>query len=350
MQFNKKQRDGILSLLVVILFFQVLIFSLPYIRSYNYVINSKEDYYNKILDSLKLISKEKDRNYFKFNPNKLSYNSWCYFNLEQSQLYSLDSFRSKNQFTSKQQVKNILKLDDSIFSILDTLMYFPKVYKTRQVFIKKEVHYSNFNPNSYSEEDWISIGFSVKQANVIFDYIKVRGGIKEKKELKDIFVIDDEKYNQLKKYVKIPEQTEAEIEKVVTLNTATIQDFKNIKGIGEVYSKIIVDFRNRLGGFKYYYQLKETNVVDSLLYEVLMKEFPLEKDFKVNKININKATVEELQSHPYIGYKLANSIVDFRTNFRDFKSLDELKNIEVISDAYFDKIKLYLTLDKSEVK
>ena len=347
MKFNKKQRIGLIVLISVIISVQLVILNFDYFQSSTV---SKErniqlEYYNRVIDSLKENSSHATNKYFKFNPNKLSYNSWSYFGLSISQLYSLDSFRTTGEFFSKLQVKEVLRLNDSVYNVIDTLMYFPKVYASNRFSEKQKINYSYFNPNEYSKVDWMRLGFSEKQSEVIFNYINVRGGLKSKQELKDIFVINAEKYKELEPFVTIPDVVENTHIIEVTLNTATIEDFKTINGIGEVYSKIIVDYRNSLGGFKYYYQLKETKIVDSTLYELIKKKFPLEKEFAVRKIGVNTATFEELKSHPYISWRLATSIVDFRTNFRNFNSLEELKNIEVISDAYFDKIELYLTLD-----
>ncbi|MCK5906516.1 MAG: helix-hairpin-helix domain-containing protein [Flavobacteriales bacterium] len=347
MKFNKKQRIGLIVLISVIISIQLVILNFDDFQSSTISKERKAqlEYYNSVIDSLKENSSQTANEYFRFNPNKLSYNSWSYFGLSTSQLYSLDSFRATGEFFSKLQVKEVLRLNDSVYNVIDTLMYFPKVYASNSYSKKQKINYSDFNPNEYTKEDWIRMGFSEKQSEVIFNYINVRGGLKSKDELKDIFVINTEKYKELEPFVNIPEVV-GNIQKLeVTLNTANVEDFKTINGIGEVYSKIIVDYRNSLGGFKHYYQLKEIKILDSTLYEIIKKEFPLNKDFTVRKISVNTATFEELKNHPYISWRLANSIVDFRTNFRDFNSLEELKNIEVISDAYFDKIELYLTLD-----
>ena len=347
MKFNKKQRIGIIVLISIIISIQFVILNLQGLKdlSISKVNSERLDYYNSLIDSLKQTSLNKDIKYFKFNPNKLSYNSWSFFGLTSSQLYSLDSFRSKKSFSSKLEVKDILGLNDSIFKVIDTLMYFPKTYSSKSFSQRPKIKYSDFNPNTYKVNDWEKLGFSAKQSEVIFNYIKVRGGVKSKEELKDIFVISNKKYKEFEPFVKLPEVV-IEVPVVeVSLNSATVKDFESIRGIGEVYSKIIVDYRKRLGGFKFYYQLKETNVVDSTTYEFIRNKFPLEKDFAVRKLNINTASFEELKNHPYISWRLAQSIVDFRTNFRDFNSLEELKNIEVISDAYFNKIELYLTLE-----
>jgi len=350
MKFNKMQRTGLFVLIVLIVILQFVIAKVDFVN--NNAENDEQrnllEFYNKQLDSLQFDAENKKnkKEYFKFNPNILSYDSWSYLGLSTKQLYRLDSFKLKGNFTTSLQVKNILKLNDSIFNIIDTLMYFSQKSFYKENFYQKEkINYLYFDPNKFEAEDWKQYGFSEKQAKIIVSYKNKIGGFKKANDLKEVFVINEKKYLELESYIQIADNIEDSLNsKIISLNTATAEDFKKIKGIGEVYSKIIVDYREKLGGFVYYYQLKETKIVDSLLYETIKTTFSLNKKFKPRTININKATLDQLKSHPYISWRLAEGIVEFRENFRDFESLGELKNIEQISDAYFDKIKLYLTV------
>ena len=64
----------------------------------------------------------------------------------------------------------------------------------------------------------------------------------------------------------------------------------------------------------------------------------------VKKLNINTATKDELKTHPYIKWNLANAIVEYRNQQGGFKSLDDLKNIAIIDEATFERIAHYLSL------
>lgn len=62
------------------------------------------------------------------------------------------------------------------------------------------------------------------------------------------------------------------------------------------------------------------------------------------KININKATIEDLQTISGIGPSLAQKIISYRTSIGKFNSLEELKNVSGIGDKKYEAIKEYIVL------
>lgn len=60
---------------------------------------------------------------------------------------------------------------------------------------------------------------------------------------------------------------------------------------------------------------------------------------KTGKININKATVEELTKLNGVGEVTAQSIVDYRDAVGKFNSIEDIKNVEGIGDKTFEKFK-----------
>ena len=57
------------------------------------------------------------------------------------------------------------------------------------------------------------------------------------------------------------------------------------------------------------------------------------------------AGVEILRQHPYIRWKLANVIVQYRQQHGPFASIQELANVSVISPELYQKIAPYLSLE-----
>ncbi len=66
---------------------------------------------------------------------------------------------------------------------------------------------------------------------------------------------------------------------------------------------------------------------------------------RIRKININRTEINEFRKHPYINYKEAKMIVNYRTQHGDFKSLKDIQKIKPISPEKFRKIAPYLRMN-----
>jgi competence protein ComEA len=61
-------------------------------------------------------------------------------------------------------------------------------------------------------------------------------------------------------------------------------------------------------------------------------------------VNLNTASVTELQELPGIGAKVAARIVDYRTKKGPFKKIEELMNVQGIGEKSFLKLRAQLTV------
>lgn len=218
----------------------------------------------------------------------------------------------------------------------------------------------DFNPNTLGVESWKEFGLSEKQARSLLNYKELIGGFKSKEQFKKVYVINAELHEQLAPHILLPD-TIANSVKVfpkwenkkyekkvrtypkIDINEADTASFKRLYGIGDFLADMIVKRREELGGFVSKDQLKE---VYGLKEETLTR-LDTQLVFvptKIRKLSINTATKEELKAHPYLYWKHANAIVNYRKQHGEYKALEELKNIVLINDSIFQKVKPYLEL------
>ena len=84
------------------------------------------------------------------------------------------------------------------------------------------------------------------------------------------------------------------------------------------------------------------------VFSVHVQAYPETSD---KKIDINSASVAELQKLPRIGEKVAQRIVDFRKQHGDFKKIEEIMKVKGIGEKTFKLIKdliVVKTKSKSE--
>ena len=63
-----------------------------------------------------------------------------------------------------------------------------------------------------------------------------------------------------------------------------------------------------------------------------------------DKININTASLLDLQTIPGIGESKAKAIIEYRDNEGIFNNIEDIKNVSGIGDSLYEKIKEYITV------
>ena len=80
-----------------------------------------------------------------------------------------------------------------------------------------------------------------------------------------------------------------------------------------------------------------------LIISVVMAFVPIAVAQDVKKININKATVEELVQIKGIGQKYAERIISFRDKNGPFNKIEDIMNVKGIGPKKFELIKDLIT-------
>ncbi len=78
--------------------------------------------------------------------------------------------------------------------------------------------------------------------------------------------------------------------------------------------------------------------------ETVGKSPVLDGQGRGNKININSAGKQELDQLPGVGAAMAERIIEYRNNHGGFRNLEDLKKVNGIGEAKFEKIKDKISL------
>jgi competence protein ComEA len=129
--------------------------------------------------------------------------------------------------------------------------------------------------------------------------------------------------------------------RIIELNQADSLQLISINGVGPFYAKQILKYRKELGGFRNYAQITEIWGLENLEIQKLKQQTSIDT-LHIRKVNVNTIELEQLKLHPYLNYKQAKMILNYRKQHGDFKQVKDIRKIKPISPELFRKIAPYL--------
>jgi competence protein ComEA len=219
-----------------------------------------------------------------------------------------------------------------------------------------------FDPNTLDAAGWQKLGIREKTISTIQNYVSKGGKFRQAEDINKIWGLREDEKQRLIPYVRIAESAkqpggnytnnypqyekkvyEKKVISAIDINAGDSTAFVSLPGIGAGFSKRIINFRNKLGGFYKIDQVAETFGLPDSVFQKIKPLLKISGD-AIKKININTASNEDLKSHPYIRWQLANVITEYKKQHGDYKTLEDLKKIMLINEETYNKISPYLTL------
>lgn len=212
-----------------------------------------------------------------------------------------------------------------------------------------------FNPNYITDFKGYQLGMSVDQIDKLLEFRKSGAFINSAKQFQQVTGVNDSLLNVISPYFKFPNwvtsskkntnknvvQSKSAIV-VKDLNTATLEDFKSIKGIGDKLGQRIISYRTKLKGFTFDDQLYEVWYLEKEVADKVLINFKVLQKPVIERININKASFKQVLSLPYLDYELTKKIFQYRDEVAEIQSIEELKKIDDFPLEKFNRIALYL--------
>ena len=214
-----------------------------------------------------------------------------------------------------------------------------------------------FNPNTLNDKGWIMLGLTEKQISIFRNYQRSGIVFYSTEDLSKCYAISDDFVNRVADFIIFPQRKEkkekvkikksdeksAEQVQIIDLNSADSILLISINGVGPFYSKQILEYREKLGGFISYTQFSEIWGLEKLDINNFKNQTKIDTTF-IKKININSATFDQLYSHPYINYNQSKAIINYRLQHGPFIDIKDIQKIVLIDSDLFRKIAPYLKL------
>ena len=219
---------------------------------------------------------------------------------------------------------------------------------------KKQWQLHAFDPNTVSAEELLEMGFREKSVQTWMNYRNKGGRFKNAEDIMKLYGLYDDEKQKILPYITIasvdtkPHESNTSAKTsnrktiIVSINAADTAMWKALPGIGEKLSARIVNFREKLGGFHSIEQIAETYALPDSTFQKIKPQLQLD-NLALRKININTATADELSKHPYINFKQAKFIVNFRQQHGNFTQADVLlQTPELFDQSWYSKTSPYL--------
>ena len=275
-----------------------------------------------------------------FNPNNVQIENLAQYGISDYAAQNLLKYRKAGgTIKNKTDLLKIYGMDFTTVSRIENHLVFPsemnkethqplkdkKVQPTMDIEvtskIKEQIIVANFNPNTASYETLISNGFSQYAAQNLIKYRDRGGQILQDSDLLKIYGFDtsylatiigkleystsNEFSSKEKSLVKdsthmIHKKPQAE-HIIIDLSSTSQDQLIELKGIGPIISKGIIEYGQRLGGYYRKEQLLEVYAMTPELYESIKDRFIISRD--IQKIYIPSLSFKEALKHPYIDYE-----------------------------------------------
>lgn len=398
-QFTRNERIGIF----ILIFLSFLIWLAFPIYTHFFVDETKTDFteFKKEIALLEITIKEKEKknkksyknynnysksdyskNYepkkktvitpFAFNPNTISEADMLVMGLPKNAINNLVKFRNKGaKFYKKADFKKVYGIDDDIYATVEQFIQLPvnstKKIKTENYPELKEVKPAinpfPFDPNNITKNGMERLGLSDKVATTIENFRNKGGSFRKAEDLSKIYGLSEEDFNKLYPFIEIKPKVETyasntkseftskgsnfkpkekKVVQPIDINKATREEWTTIKGIGPGFSKMIISYREKLGGFYKIDQVSETYGLPDSTFQSI-KPFLLIDEVN-EKIDLNTVTIDGLKAHPYLNYKQAKAVVNYRHNHGDFATVEDIVKVRVFSVEDVERIAPYLRI------
>ena len=293
-----------------------------------------------------------------FNPNTADSSTLVHLGFQPWQAKNMLKYRAKGgKYRKAEDLKRLYGMTDSMYNTLAPYIQIPPEIRQKDQKYQEdsiEIIMQDFDPNTADSITLVHLGFQPWQAKNILKYRAKGGKYRKAEDLKRLYGMTDSMYLVLEQYIQIPKdstimgQQNSNTKKytqkkdtILNLRTADTTELKMISGIGSYRAKMIVRYREQLGGFAHVEQIMEAKGMEKTVADSILPHFYLDSII-IQPMAVNKLRPEILSKHPYLTFDQAKSIYEYRRKHIRIRSVDELYKIDKLTENDIKKISIYL--------
>ena len=218
-----------------------------------------------------------------------------------------------------------------------------------------------FDPNTADSTQLLRLGLQPWQVVNIYKFRKAGGVYRKPRDFARLYGLTVKQYRQLEPYIRISEDYRPSADyyskdevvrerdtvkypvklqpgEQISLNSADTSQLRKVPGIGSYFARKIVEYRERLGGYCRLGQLLEIEDFP----EAAVAYFTVSDHPRLQKLNLNRLSQNELKRHPYINYYQARDIVDYRRLHGRLESLQQLSLLKDFPKEAIERLEPYV--------
>ncbi len=292
-----------------------------------------------------------------FDPNTATLEELVSLGLSERCAHNIVNYREKvGPFDDPDELRKIYTLSAAQFErlrpyvrlpsreVADTLPPRPK--PARAVSVPATA--APFDPNEVSAATLRGLGLPETVVRNWLRYREKGGRFYRRADVGKIYGMDSTLYRRLAPLVQVRNSAGLPARQPDTLdiNRADSMAWRSLRGIGPYYARRIVGFRKSLGGFYSVEQVGETYSLPDSTFQSIRPR--LRCSGAVRKININRVTADTLAAHPYLRWREARGIINYRDQHGSFSGPESLKRVLAVPTGKWDKLLPYLKFGEME--